>query len=276
MASELEFAVEAGREAVVKAAPIVAKGAIAVAGPVFAAVATPEVLAGAAIAVTVYGGYKYYVYLRSPAEVSGNTTVNAEQKGDTSKTSTSEPQPELQKLPDPDEDPNDWKKWGAMAGLLGVYEKGVVEKSLLESGASKNAAHIGESAGGGGNVVHVDPSKLRWTQTTAGGRGRADTLRKSMSENGYNGPPIDVIQTQDGLATVDHTRAAVALELGIDSIPARVHLPSEPLPTSMIGRFGNASTWGEAAAYRAGNQRPPLGPTGTPTPPKLPKPSNRV
>ncbi len=137
----------------------------------------------------------------------------------------------------------------------------------------QNAAHESGAAGGGGTVIHVDPSKLRWTQTTAGGRGRADILRKSMSENGYNGPPIDVIQTQDGLVTVDHTRAAVALELGIDSIPARIHLPSEPLPTSMIGRFGNASTWGEAAAYRAGNQRPPLGPTGTPTPPKLPEPS---
>ncbi len=134
VASELEFAVEAGREAVVKAAPIVAKGAIAVAGPVVAAVATPEVLAGAAIAVTVYGGYKYYVYLRSPAEVSGNTTVNAEQKGDTSKTSTPEAQPELQKLPNPDEDPNgNLKKAAAAAAVAAALGAKNVTKEIASS-----------------------------------------------------------------------------------------------------------------------------------------------
>ena len=70
---------------------------------------------------------------------------------------------------------------------------------------------------------------------------------------------------------VDHTRAAVALELGIESIPARVHLPGDVLPASMAGRFGSATTWGDAAAFRAAGQRPPLLPTGTPTPPRLPR-----
>ena len=74
--------------------------------------------------------------------------------------------------------------------------------------------------------------------------------------------------------TVDHTRAAVALELDIKEIPARVHQMSESLPSEMIAnsRFGSSKTWGEAAAYRAGNQVPPLPPTGTTTPPKMPKP----
>ncbi|MDR6182161.1 hypothetical protein [Asaia bogorensis] len=53
----------------------------------------------------------------------------------------------------------------------------------------------------------------------------------------------------------------------------RAHLPYEPLSTSMISRFGSASTWEEVAAYSAGSQRPPLGPTGTPTPSRLPEPS---
>ena len=119
-------------------------------------------------------------------------------------------------------------------------------------------------------VINVNPAELRWTQTTAGGNGRADVLRQSIAENGYVGPPIDVVKTADGLVTVDHTRAAVALEQGIKSIPATLHLPTDPLPPSMIGRFGNATTWGEAAAYRAARQRPPLPPTGTPIPPKLP------
>ncbi|WP_080412168.1 filamentous hemagglutinin N-terminal domain-containing protein [Burkholderia ubonensis] len=124
----------------------------------------------------------------------------------------------------------------------------------------------------GGTVVEIDPADLRWTQRTAGGNGRADTLRESIAKNGYAGSPIDVVQSADGIVTVDHTRAAIALEQGITRIPATLHLPSDPLPPDMVGRFGNATTWGDAAAYRAANQRPPLPPTGTPTPPKLPPP----
>ena len=124
----------------------------------------------------------------------------------------------------------------------------------------------------GGQVININPADLRWTQTTAGGNGRADSIRASMTENGYNGPPIDVIKTPSGIVTIDHTRAAVALEQGITSIPATVHLPSDLLPANMADRFGTATTWGEAAAYRAVNQRPPLPADGTPTPPKLPAP----
>lgn len=117
----------------------------------------------------------------------------------------------------------------------------------------------------------VDPKTLRWTQRTAGGGGRADTLRASMSK-GWSGEPIDAVATEHGLVTVDHTRAAVAIELNMTKVPVRIHLPGEPLPPEMLGRFGNARTWGEAAAQRAAGQRPPLPPTGTPTPPRLPKP----
>ena len=132
------------------------------------------------------------------------------------------------------------------------------------------------------NVRTVDPATLRWTQTTAGGRGRAAALRESMKNNSWDGPPIDVVETPDGLVTLDHTRAAVALELGIKEIPVRVHKASDPLPAEMITgpngpRFtandgsGHATTWGEAAAIRGGNQNPPLPPTGTTTPPRMPK-----
>ena len=99
-------------------------------------------------------------------------------------------------------------------------------------------------------------------------------MRASMSENGYSGPPIDVVETPSGIVTVDHTRAAVALEQGITSIPATLHLPTDLLPADMSGRFGSATTWGEAAEYRAANQRPPLPADGTPTPPRLPAPKN--
>ena len=83
-----------------------------------------------------------------------------------------------------------------------------------------------------------------------------------------------MVRTPDGLVTVDHTRAAVAVEKGVGTLQARVYEASDPLPKDMLAnkRFGDATTWGEAAAYRAGNQRPPLPPTGTKTIPKLPKP----
>jgi hypothetical protein len=120
-------------------------------------------------------------------------------------------------------------------------------------------------------IQNINPADLHWTQRTAGGRGRAADLRESMVAGGWDGPPIDVVQTSDGLVTVDHTRAVIALELNMESIPARIHLPSDPLPSSMSGRFGSSTTWGEAIAYRAANQRPPLPPTGTTTIPRLPR-----
>ncbi|MBU1218204.1 hypothetical protein KKF97_00200, partial [Myxococcota bacterium] len=121
------------------------------------------------------------------------------------------------------------------------------------------------------HIEKVNPSTLRWTQRTAGGNGRAAALRESMRSKGYVGEPIDVVRTADGLVTLDHTRAGVALELGIKKIPVRVHLPSDPLPANMIGRFGSAKTWGEAVVFRTANQRPPLPSTGTQTPPRLPR-----
>lgn len=73
-------------------------------------------------------------------------------------------------------------------------------------------------------------------------------LRDSMRINGYHGEPIDVVETVDGLVTVDHIRAAVALELGIGEIPARIHAPTNVFPSNMQGCFGNATTWKEAIA----------------------------
>jgi filamentous hemagglutinin len=97
-----------------------------------------------------------------------------------------------------------------------------------------------------------------------------------MAENGWKGDPIDVVNTADGLATLDHTRAAVALEQGIKEVPVRIHLPDEPLPADMLTRPWNragdtAKTWGEALRLRGAGQSPPIGPTGSPTPPRLPR-----
>jgi hypothetical protein len=123
----------------------------------------------------------------------------------------------------------------------------------------------------------VNPAELRWSQTTAGGRGRAALYRKDLAKNGWKeGEFIDVVRTPDGLATLDHTRAAVALELKIPGVPARFHLPSDPLQADMLTRGWNragdtATTWGEALRLRGAGQTPPIGPTGSSTPPRLPR-----
>ncbi|HEX6641897.1 MAG TPA: RHS repeat-associated core domain-containing protein, partial [Thermoanaerobaculia bacterium] len=123
-------------------------------------------------------------------------------------------------------------------------------------------------------IVEVDPATLRWSQTSAGSGGRTEKLTESMMAEGWKGDPIDVVVTKDGLVTVDHTRAAVALELGIKKIPVRLHLPDDPLPPDMLSRPWNragdtATTWGEGLKIRTAGQSPVLGPTGRPKPPKL-------
>jgi hypothetical protein len=123
-------------------------------------------------------------------------------------------------------------------------------------------------------TIIADPAMLRYSQTTAGGKGRADTIRSSMEANGWQGGAIDAVMTDHGIVALDNTRPAVALELGIQDIPVRVHMPNEPLPPEMLTwqwtKLGQtATTWGEAAKLRGAAQDPALGPTGRPTPPTL-------
>lgn len=120
-----------------------------------------------------------------------------------------------------------------------------------------------------GYFARVDPNDIRFSQTTAGGGGRAAQLRESM-RSGWNGPAVDAVTSPHGLVTLDNTRIAVARELAIREVPVKVRLPSDPLPPSMLGRFGNAKTWGEALQLRTGGQHPPLPPSGTVDPPRMP------
>jgi RHS repeat-associated protein len=128
---------------------------------------------------------------------------------------------------------------------------------------------VGEGIGARIGSTDVDVSSLRYSQRTAGGKGgaKAEALRSSMLKRGYSGRPIDVVETPDGPMTIDNTRPTVAGQMGMDTIPGRVHPPDELLPPSMWGRFGNAKTWGEAAAYRTAGNRLPA--SGTLTPPKI-------
>ncbi|USG64639.1 hypothetical protein NDK47_21220 [Brevibacillus ruminantium] len=121
------------------------------------------------------------------------------------------------------------------------------------------------------SLTHLNPSEIRFSQNSAGGNGRYAPLKESMQKNGWNGPPVDVVQTPNGYVTIDNTRVAIARELNISSIPVNIRQMNELLPSSMAGRFGTAKTWGEALQHRTSKQRPPLPIDGTNDLPRLPK-----
>jgi hypothetical protein len=155
-------------------------------------------------------------------------------------------------------------------GLL-VHNSCLDEIAKLADDTAKKIFGKGPNRGFTGQFGKLDPNDIRFSQNTAGGRGRgrASQLRDSMKD-GWNGPAVDAIRTPDGITTIDNTRIAVARELGIPEVPVKVRLPSDPLPKSMLGCFGDANTWGEALLHRTGRQRPPLGPTGSPMIPRIP------
>ncbi len=127
----------------------------------------------------------------------------------------------------------------------------------------------------------IAPKSLRFSQKTAGGSGRSGILRKSMRDNGYvDGPqgPIDVVEGPAGPVTMDNTRVALALELGIELITANIHGMNELLPAGMAVNRGwniqaqklNMSppkTWGDALKIRTQWNGLPI--EGTAQPPRL-------
>ncbi len=144
--------------------------------------------------------------------------------------------------------------------------------AVLAGGGENIVGQRGQSVASKPKAQLLRPFEMRFSQRTAGGAGRVQELRPSMAEQGWNGPPIDAVRTPEGIVAIDNTRVALAQEFGIKLIPVRVWNPSDPLPPVMIERerFGPSQTWGEALAYWAGRQRPPLDPTGTTRRPRLP------
>ncbi|NLX12294.1 MAG: hypothetical protein GXY44_01390 [Phycisphaerales bacterium] len=124
-----------------------------------------------------------------------------------------------------------------------------------------------------GRSTTLNRSEIRFSQRTAGGRGRAEPLRQSLREHGFT-KQIDVVEVSPGqYVAVDNTRLAIAQELRIGRIPVRVFQPEDPLSPKMIaeGRFGVAArTWGDAILFRTAKQMPPLPTEGTPAVPQIP------
>ncbi len=89
--------------------------------------------------------------------------------------------------------------------------------------------------------VAVDPKLVRFPQQAAGGGKppRAPILRKQLA-GGWDPDfgPVDVIDTPEGLLSLDNTRVAVAQELGIARITVRVREVGELLPSNFpVGRL---------------------------------------
>ncbi len=133
-------------------------------------------------------------------------------------------------------------------------------------------------------IVWIRTTTVRYSQRSAGGSRpglppRVIEVRRSMRKKGWdpNADPAQMVDGPEGPVTLDNTRDAVAEELGIEHIRARIHDPNEPMPRDVAYsergrlRFGKFPvTYGEALAYRTADQKPPLPVTGTRTRPTMP------
>lgn len=129
----------------------------------------------------------------------------------------------------------------------------------------------------------MNPGDIRFTQRSAGGGRppRTPGMRQDLAD-GWNPDygPVDVIQTPDGLLSIDNTRIAVAQELGLPRVTARLRGADELLPDSFpaprlesfrrkAARLGLSEprTWGDIFDIRLQDNR--LGPTGRAQRPRL-------
>ncbi|MFD2307369.1 T7SS effector LXG polymorphic toxin [Enterococcus termitis] len=150
----------------------------------------------------------------------------------------------------------------AGGGSVKVFGKGTIDDymKMAKSNFSKGSGAVDDVAkkasGLGKNIENVNPSEIRFSQTSVNG---SDEIIASMKANGWKGDPIDVVRMPDGsLTTLDNTRVAAAREVGID-VQATVRNYNDPLPPDMVARFttpkGVPKTWGEATDLRIGKQK---------------------
>lgn len=133
-------------------------------------------------------------------------------------------------------------------------------RSYLENRSARSEVASGSLLAARGAAT-LESSAIRFSQSSVNG---AEAITNSMRASGWVGAPIDVVSIEGRLITVDNTRL-LAAQLSGTPVQAVVRGAGEALPASMAGRFGAATTWGEAvtariagqnAAYRAAN---PLG-----------------
>ncbi|MBC2270841.1 hypothetical protein HCB20_08970 [Listeria welshimeri] len=143
-----------------------------------------------------------------------------------------------------------------IAGTTFMYTAGAYHGKRMGIPKLKGVLRRKKAGGLGKNIENVNPSKIRFSQTSVNG---SDKIIASMKANGWKGDPIDVVKMPDGsLTTLDNTRVAAAREAGID-VQATVRNYDDLLPPDMVARFttpkGVPKTWGEATDLRIGKQK---------------------
>jgi hypothetical protein len=114
----------------------------------------------------------------------------------------------------------------------------------LVAGPEEAAADAAEG------VSTLSSSAIRFRQSSVNGVGE---IAESMAARGWVGAPIDVVEMENGLVTVDNTRL-LAAHMTDTPVQAIIHGAGDALPEAMAGRFGAATTWGEAVSARIGGQ----------------------
>lgn len=109
---------------------------------------------------------------------------------------------------------------------------------------------------GEGGSVELRPEDIRYSQSSVNG---SREIIESMEQNGWKGPPIDVVEMLDGrYTTIDNTRVVAAKKVGI-KVQAIIHNYDDRLPQEYVERFrtraGTPETWGEAIIFRIGKQK---------------------
>ena len=120
----------------------------------------------------------------------------------------------------------------------------------------RSLANLGTKAGnatrrGGGELPQprssrrARPRDLKYSQKnadwlTGDGKATIDDMARDMSERGYWGKPVDVVDNgPGGLMSIDNRRVVAANRGNVDRIPVKVHAPDEPfnVPPERLDAF---------------------------------------
>jgi RHS repeat-associated protein len=140
---------------------------------------------------------------------------------------------------------------GASKGA-GALVKAAAPKAAPGAGALGRVvqgAGIGDS-GGAAKTQTLSASAIRFSQSSVNHVGE---IADSMAARGWAGAPIDVVRMGQRFVTVDNTRL-LAAHMTNTPVQALIHGAGEALPDAMAGRFGSATTWGDAVVNRIAGQ----------------------
>ncbi len=138
-----------------------------------------------------------------------------------------------------------------------VWKKGIREQEQVKPVSGPSSFDANEIRFSQNTVsYHRTERSTANDEREAGMKYTYDDLVSSMKKNGWKGDPVDVVKMPDGkMTSIDNTRISASRDAGI-KVEANVRSYNDPLPKDMIdsGRFGSATTWGEAITGRINNQ----------------------